>query len=53
MALVYIADRHICELIRLSEAYEMTLEKLVDQIIAIGIESLDNWEDYEVVEEEP
>jgi hypothetical protein len=42
MATINISDAHMPHLLRLSEACEMELPKLVNLIIATGIESLDN-----------
>jgi hypothetical protein len=61
MAYVEIAEGHIPRLVRLSGEYDIELDKLINLIIAIGIETLENPEempdepiDYELVgEEEP
>ena len=56
----YIDRAHIPRLVRLSGEYEIELDKLINLIIAIGIETLENPDDvnepidYELVlEEEP
>jgi hypothetical protein len=60
MAMVEIADAHIPRLVRLGEEYSMDLHKLINLIIAIGIETLegagempDEPIDYELPEEKP
>jgi len=61
MAYVEIAEGHIPRLVRLSGEYAIELDKLINLIIAIGIETLENPEEmpdepieYELVtEEEP
>ena len=61
MAYVEIAEGYIPRLARLSEEYAMELDKLINLIIAIGIETLEHPEEmpdepiaYELVtEEEP
>jgi hypothetical protein len=50
MAQFEIADGHIPRLVRLGEEYQMDLDKLINLIIAIGIETL---EDPEKIPDEP
>jgi hypothetical protein len=50
MAQVDIVDRRIPRLVRLGEEYQMDLHKLINLIIAIGIETL---EDPEQMPDEP
>ncbi len=58
MAHVEIADGHLSHLVRLSREYNVELVRLVNLMIAIGIETLENPDDvnepidYELVSEE-
>jgi hypothetical protein len=56
VAQIDIADGHIPRLQRLSDLYEIELQKLINLIVAIGVETLENPDDepiaYELVHRE-